>query len=229
MTLYHNFSNYALKLGAGTAAAPSLIFGDAATGGYRSAENEIGFAINGTQRFNFNATGLQVTGASLQVTNSGAAASFRIYTYRESAIQSSVTCCCARGTSAAPACLQSGDGIGSLQALAWTTGTTFVVSGQFRIVATENHSNTAIGCKAQIWTTPNGSTSQAVALELGNDKAMIAYGSAKITTGFAAWNTTPPASKPEITGDLSAYNETAFKAVITALAACGLMTDSTTT
>jgi len=38
-----------------------------------------------------------------------------------------------------------------------------------------------------------------------------------------------PVARVAITGDLSAYNETALKSLITALANLGLITDSTTT
>lgn len=44
----HKLSNYPVELGAGTAAAPSLHFGDDTTGFYRSAENEVAVSIEET-------------------------------------------------------------------------------------------------------------------------------------------------------------------------------------
>lgn len=219
----HVFQNYPLSLSAGTAAAPALNFSDAATGFYRYGLNQIGGTINGSHRFLFDAVGLQILGTYAQVINSGAAASFRAYTYRDSASQSQVTLYCARGTSTSPANLQTGDGVGSVSGAAWTTGTTFVVPGQYRLVAIENHSATALGTKAVIYTCPNGSTAQAVAASFGEDKSLQVVG------GLGVWNTKPPASKPTLTGDLSTYNETNYKALLTLLAACGILTDSTTT
>ena len=201
-------------LAAGTVSAPSLIWGDAATGGFRSAENEIGFTINGTQRFNFNATGLQITGTSLQVMNSGAAASLRVTTYRDSTTQTSVNLYCARGTIDTPANLQSGDGAGTFQAIPWKTGVTFAVSGQCRFVATENHSATALGTKCVIYTTPNTSASQAIALEIGQDKTL------RVVGGFAAWNTTPPASQPAVPSGTDSAKITAIIAVLVGAGLC---------
>lgn len=58
-------------------------------------------------------------------------------------------------------------------------------------------------------------------------KAWVVYASSAAQDALASadFSTAPQ----EITGDLSTYNETAFKAVLTALAAYGLLTDSTTT
>lgn len=48
-------------------------------------------------------------------------------------------------------------------------------------------------------------------------------------TGISFLGSVAPAAVADITGDLSTYNETALKAVLTQLAALGLITDSTTT
>lgn len=57
------------KLDAGTAGAPGLYFeGDASTGLYRSAEDEIALSVNGSQKLKFTETGLNFNGTSLDGT-----------------------------------------------------------------------------------------------------------------------------------------------------------------
>ena len=57
------------KLDPGTESAPGIYLeGDENTGLYRSAENEIGVSIDGTQKYNFTSEGLKFNGTSLDGT-----------------------------------------------------------------------------------------------------------------------------------------------------------------
>jgi hypothetical protein len=57
------------KLDTGTAGSPGVYFeGDETTGFYRSAEDEIGVSIDGTQKYNFTSEGLKFNGTSLDGT-----------------------------------------------------------------------------------------------------------------------------------------------------------------
>jgi len=216
----HQLTNRVLQLGAGSVGAPSLHFGDATTGIYRPAANQIGLSISGTQRILFNSSGIEVSGTYLQATNSGGSASFRCYTYRDSTTQSSYNLYNARGTLASPANLQSGDANGTLTVWAWQSGTTFVNNGLIGFRTTEAHSSTALGCECRIFTTPNASTTPAVAFTIGQNK------SARIVGGLGVFDATPVTSKPAVTG--SRGGNAALASLLTTLAGYGLITDSTT-
>jgi hypothetical protein len=58
--------------------------------------------------------------------------------------------------------------------------------------------------------------------------AVEAIGKMKCSMGFAAWGGTPPASKPTITGSRSTQTASVLQQTLAALAAAGLLTDSTT-
>lgn len=221
------FSASALMVPAGTAAACAINFGTAGTGLYGSSTT-VDISTAGSNRATIDSSGLAVAGI-ITATANGASSSFRCNTYRNSGTQSSYYLYNARGTSTTPENLQSGDENGALIFRAWQTGTTFITNGLIRYLTTEAHSATALGSKCQIYTTPNATASPGLAVEIGQDKSITGYGSIKATTGLGVWNTTPPGSKPAITGDISAYNETTLKAVLTALASYGLILDSTTT
>ena len=221
------FSATALMVPAGSAGACAINFGTAGTGLYGSSTT-VDISTAGSNRATIDSAGLAVAGI-ITATSSGASSSFRCTTYRNSGTQSSYYLYNARGTSTTPANLQLGDENGSLNFRAWQTGTTFTTNGLIRYLTTEAHSATALGCKCQIYTTPNTTASPGLAVEIGHDKSLIGYGSITATAGLGVWNATPPASKPAITGDISAYNETTLKALFTALASYGLITDSTTT
>ena len=221
------FSASALMVPAGSAGACAINFGTAGTGLYGSSTT-VDISTAGSNRATIDSAGLAVAGI-ITATSSGASSSFRCTTYRNSGTQSSYYLYNARGTSTTPANLQSGDENGALNFRAWQTGTTFTTNGLIRYITTEAHSATALGCKCQIYTTPNTTASPGLAVEIGQDKSLIGYGSIKATTGLGVWNATPPASKPEITEDISTYSETSYKQLLTALASYGLITDSTTT
>ena len=207
-------------LAAGTAAAPSLIWGDPATGFYRSAENNIDATINGTNRLQLSSTGLLITTASIIVKNVESSAQIRATSYREASTQSSVRLDCSRGTETTPANLRTNDGLGAIQCYAWTSGTTLTYAAQLRFMAAENHSATATGSKFELSICPNGTTTPVAALTVGNDKAFVALGSAKVTTGFAAWNTTPPASQPAVPSGTDSAKITAIIAVLVGAGLC---------
>jgi hypothetical protein len=81
----------------------------------------------------------------------------------------------------------------------------------------------------EVYTCANGGTSLALALTIDHDRKITIPGSfAHTGSTFGVLNSTP-VTKGEITGDLSTYNETAFKAVVSKLADFGFWTDSTTT
>jgi len=82
----------------------------------------------------------------------------------------------ARGTSTSPASLNLNDVIGYIYGRSWSTGTTYHASGIFLFQATQDHSSTAAGTKAEVWTTPNDSTTASVSLRVGQDKTLTAYG-----------------------------------------------------
>ena len=163
----------ALDVPAGSAAAPSINFGTAGTGVYGSSTT-VDIATAGSNRATIDSSGLAVAGI-VTATSSGASSSFRCNTYRNSSTQSSYYLHNARGTSTTPANLQSGDENGALIFRAWQTGTTFTSNGLIRYLATEAHSATALGCKCQIYTTANTTTTLSPALTLDNDKTMTTY------------------------------------------------------
>ena len=163
----------ALDVPAGSAAAPSINFGTAGTGVYGSSTT-VDIATAGSNRATIDSSGLAVAGI-VTATSSGASSSFRANTYRNSSTQSSYYLYNARGTSTTPANLQSGDENGALIFRAWQTGTTFTSNGLIRFLTTEAHSATALGCKCQIYTTANTTTTLSPALTLDNDKTMTTY------------------------------------------------------
>jgi hypothetical protein len=216
------FTAAGLTLTAGTAAAPSLTYGDSTTGGYRPAANQLGWAVSGVERQKLDA-------ADMSTTRSGGQATFTITSYAASSSLSSFRLYSSRGTSASPSTLLSGDAIALLSARAWTSGTTFTQCGLFRFAATENHTSTATGSQFLIQVCANTGTTLATGLIIDHDLTFTIPGSLKHTgSTFGVLNSTP-VTKGEITGDLSTYNETAFKAVIAKLADFGFWTDSTTT
>ena len=216
------FTAAGLTLTAGTAAAPALTYGDSTTGGYRPAANQLGWAVSGVER-------LKLDSVDMSTTRSGGQATVTITSYSDSASLSSFRLYSARGTAASPSTLLANDVFAQLSARAWTSGTTFTQCGLFRFFATENHSATSTGSKFQLEVCANGGTTLSTGLIIDHDLTFTIPGALKHTgSTFGVLNSTP-VTKGEITGDLSAYNETAFKAVIAKLADFGFWTDSTTT
>jgi hypothetical protein len=219
------FSASALTVPAGTAAACAINFGTVGTGLYGSSTT-VDIAMAGTRRASFGSTTTVYTDLTVQ---RDAASAISFYSYNDAPAHGRMNFCSARGTSTSPANLDNGDELGALWFRAWGTGTTFNYLGRITCCATEAHSSTAGGSRLDFQTCPNTTISPAVAMRIDQDKSITGYGSIKATTGLGVWNKTPPASKPAITGDISAYNETTLKALFTALASYGLITDSTTT
>lgn len=212
---------------AGTAALPSVYFGAATTSGlYQPATNQVGVSAAGTSVAIFSSATFRVSGIINAVRN--ATTTINCYSYQNNTIHGQFNFYSARGAELDPKVLNSGDNVGHIYARSWTTGTTFASCGLMRFVATEPHSATNLGSKFEILVTPNTTTTNTLALKVENDLGVTTYGTLKCKTGFAAFDGTPPESKAEITGDISTYNETTIKAVLTALAGYGLITDSTT-
>lgn len=225
------FSASALMVPAGTAAACAINFGTEGTGLYGSSTT-VDIATAGTRRASFGTSTTLYTDLTVQ---RDAASSISFYAYNAASAHGRMNFYSARGTGASPANLSSEDEIGSLMFRAWGTGSTFNYLSRITCFATEAHSSTAGGARLDFYTCPNTTIAPALAMRIDQDKSITGYGSItatttlKATTGLGVWNTTPPGSKPAITGDLSTYNETSLKALLTALASYGLITDSTTT
>lgn len=159
----------------GTEALPSVYFGSSTTTGfYQPATNQIGVAVSGVKLVTFLPSALRVDGNEYIVSDSATA--IRLYSYYEGTGHGQLNFYSARGTGSHPAVLQSGDTIGVIYPRSWTTGTTFTMCGQARWLATELHSATALGCKFQIYITPNTTASVALGLEIGQDKSLTTYG-----------------------------------------------------
>lgn len=210
---------------AGAVGTPSVCFGTATTGLYGSSTT-VDIATGGTQRASFGGMTTIYTDLTVQ---RDAASALSFTAYNAAPAHGRMVFRSARGTGASPANLDNGDEVGGLLFLTWGTGTTFNYTGRILCVATEAHSSTAGGSRLDFYVCPNTTISPALAMRIDQDKSITGYGSIKAKTGLGVWNTTPPASKPAITGDISAYNETTLKSLLTALASYGLITDSTTT
>jgi hypothetical protein len=159
----------------GTEALPSVYFGTSTTTGfYQPATNQIGVAVSGAKLITFSPSTLRVDGNEYIV--SEFATAIRLYSYYENAGHGQLFFYSARGTESSPAVLQSGDIIGAIYPRSWTTGTTFTTCGSARWLATELHSAVALGCKFQIYITPNTTASVTLGLEIGQDKSVTTYG-----------------------------------------------------
>lgn len=206
----NNLSAYPLQLGNGSVGAPSLNLGDATTGLYRSAADEIGITVAGTARHSF-AAAMTTFNGILRTQNSSASSRVDIVTFRDSTTGSSMQFLCARGTISAPASLQSGDLCGGLNFSSWRTGTTYGIPALIRCVANQAHSNSAQGGRLEFYTCPDSSTSVALRLTIQAD------GGVKIAQGLGIFDATPPTSKPSA-GNLAE--------LLTALESYGLITDT---
>lgn len=210
---------------AGSAAANALNFGTAGTGLHGDATS-VYVATAGVDRAVFSSAGLAITGGTLGTTNSGGSANLTATCYRDSATLAGVQGLAARGTSSAPASLNSGDNILAISARPWQTGTTFGASATIQAYTTEAHSATANGTAWRFFVCANGGTTQALALTIGQDRAITIPGSfAHTGSTFGVLNTTP-ATKQTVSG--SRGSNAALASLITALATYGLVTDSTT-
>lgn len=226
------FSAGALMVPAGSAAACAINFGTAGTGLYGSSTT-VDIAVAGTQRASFSSSGISMFLDLIVQRDAASAISF--YAYNAASAHGRMNFYSARGTGASPANLNSEDEIGALMFRAWGTGTTFNYLSRITCFATEAHSSTAGGARLDFYVCPNTTIAPTLAMRIDQDKSILGYGSItatttlKATTSLGVWNATPPASKPEITQDISTYSETSYKQLLTALASYGLITDSTTT
>jgi hypothetical protein len=80
----------------------------------------------------------------------------------------------ARGTSASPAAIQSGDVLGAVRGFGYNSSGAFntSASGKIDFVATENHTSTAQGAKIQFSTVSNGTVTQTVRLTIDQNGAV---------------------------------------------------------
>lgn len=264
-----------LTASAGTVGAPSITLGDATTGLYRSAENQIGVSISGSNKATFTSAGLSLPAGSaanpslkfgdatntgiygttnstrisiegtarvhiqnstlfdlplVEMVSDGNYFSLSLISYRSDFGHDYLYFQGARGTLASPACLNSGDSLGEIIAAAWQTDAptrTFANCGILRFVATENHSSTAMGTKLQIYITPNGSATAELGLELDQDKSLIIYGPLSHIGSSAGFFNTTATTKKTVSGARN-NPEGALKSFIEAMAAYGLVTNSTT-
>lgn len=217
-----------LRLIPGSAAANAVFFGTAGTGLHGDSTN-VYIATAGSVRATINSTGLAIVGTYIQATSSGGSASLRLYTYRNSATLCYINFYAGRGSSGTPDCVDTGDIIAAINAAAYQSGTTFGGGGAIRFRATEDHSATANGTEIQFYTCPNTSTTVALALTIGQDKKITIPGSfAHTGSTWGIFNATPT-TQVTVTGDISSYNKVHQKALLTALAAYGIIVDGTTT
>jgi hypothetical protein len=161
----------ALDVPAGSAAAPSINFGTADTGLYGDASS-VSVSISGTQRLVVG-SGLTVYGNETLSSNTSTAQN--VYAYRDQIPHGQLNFYSARGTTAVPSALLSGDYLMQVYGRSWSTGTTFNTCGSIVLVATENHSSTAAGTKLMFYTTANTTTTLSAALTLDNNKTMTTY------------------------------------------------------
>jgi len=161
----------ALDVPAGSAAAPGINFGTAATGIYGDATSA-SVSISGTQRLVVG-SGLTVYGN--ETLSSDTSTAQNVYAYRDSIPHGQLNFYSARGTTAVPSALLSGDQLMQVYGRSWSTGTTFNACGSITLVATENHSSTAAGTKLVFSTVSNTTTTLSAALTLDNDKTMTTY------------------------------------------------------
>jgi hypothetical protein len=161
----------ALDVPAGSAAAPGINFGTAATGIYGDATSA-SVSISGTQRLVVG-SGLTIYGD--ETLSSDTSTRQNVYAYRNNAAHGELIFYSARGTTAVPSALLSGDRVMQVYGRSWSTGTTFNTCGSIMLVATENHSSTAAGTKLVFYTVSNTTTTVHPALTLDNDKTMTTY------------------------------------------------------
>lgn len=161
----------ALDVPAGSAAAPGINFGTAATGIYGDATSA-SVSISGTQRLVVG-SGLTVYGNA--TLSSDISTAQNVYAYRNNTAHGQLIFYSARGTTAVPSALLSGDQVMQVYGRSWSTGTTYNTCGSIMLVATENHSSTAAGTKLVFFTASNTTTTVSAALTLDNDKTMTTY------------------------------------------------------
>ncbi len=193
------------QLAAGSVAAPSLHLGDTTTGLYRRTTNEVSITISGEEQFRFSS-------GTFRIFRSSGFALINMYSYREATAQAGLRIFAARGTRGTPGYCASGDNMFQIRNYPWDGGSHATETARIRFRANQAHASGALGTRIEIETTANDSATQSTALTIGADKSL------KVVGGFAAWNATPPASKPTVT-DLAT--------LITALASYGLVTDGT--
>ena len=161
----------ALDVPAGSAAAPSINFGTTNTGLYGDASS-VSVSISGTQQLVVG-SGLTVYGN--ETLSSDTSTAQNVYAYRDKIPHGQLNFYSARGTTAVPSALLSGDYLMQVYGRSWSTGTTFNTCGSIVLVATENHSSTAAGTKLMFYTTANTTTTLSAAMTLDNDKTMTTY------------------------------------------------------
>jgi len=100
-------------------------------------------------------------------------------TYRNTAFQSRITARSARGSLASPSATSSSDGLFNITAQGYqtTSGAGFSTHGPFlSYLANQAFTNTAQGTRLEIYTVPNGTTTAALAVTIGNDKSLTVAG-----------------------------------------------------
>lgn len=160
---------------AGTYLLPSVYFStDMTTGLYRVAANQLGITVSATHLVTFASNAVTITGSFTATRD--AATAINNYSYNTATSHGQLNFYCARGTTASPAVLASGDNVGAIYARSWSTGTTFSACGLIRWVSTETHSATAAGTKLQFYICPNTTAAVAAGMEIGQDKTVTTYG-----------------------------------------------------
>jgi hypothetical protein len=89
------------------------------------------------------------------------------------------------GTAASRTAILSGDSVGQFSFGGYDGTNANQTGGLFNASATENWSNTAHGTAIDFYTTPNTTTSTALAFTIGQDKSIAAVGAATILNGTA--------------------------------------------
>lgn len=105
------------------------------------------------------------------------------------------------------------------------TGAAYDSAGTFRILQEGAVSGGRCAGKAQLALRPTGGAAIAAVMTWSQDKSCVAEGSLKVV-GAVGFNNTTPVTKATITG--SRGSNAALANLLTAIAATGLVTDSTT-
>jgi len=169
--------------------------------------------------------GTTLPSAPLEVSNAdalspGSPANAAITTYNPAPGGSFVTGRKARGTAAAPASVQSGDGLLALSGRGYGTNG-FGLSGGATIgmSATENYTNTAMGAQIQFFTTPNGTTTLTPRMTITQDGSLGLGTAAPSTLLEVVKSGTAEVTASSFGGEGSAFKARSAKGTLAAPAA----------